>query len=65
LVQSFQRAYQEQQYTYYVPLHTNFPFTWYQEMRASAPVSYDESLHAWSFFLAEDIRKALVDTSTF
>jgi cytochrome P450 len=65
VVPSFQQAYQEQQYTYHFPLHTNFPFTWYQQMRAIAPIFYDESLHAWSFFLAEDIQKALADVGTF
>jgi cytochrome P450 len=41
------------------------PFDWYAEMRASAPVRYDESRRAWDLFRYEDVSRVLNDPETF
>jgi cytochrome P450 len=41
------------------------PFTWYQRMRETRPVYYDEEHHTWSVFRYEDVRRVLTDYETF
>jgi cytochrome P450 len=65
LVQNFKDARAQHYYTFHAPLTDNFPFTWYKEMRAEAPVYYDSSLGAWSIFCYEDVQRVLSDYTTF
>jgi cytochrome P450 len=41
------------------------PFTWYQRMRETRPVYYDEEHCSWSVFRYEDVRHVLTDYETF
>lgn len=40
-------------------------YSWYREMRASAPVSFDAKQNAWNVFRYDDIKSILTDYKTF
>ncbi len=40
-------------------------YTWYQDMRASAPVSFDQEHHIWNVFRYEDVKRVLSESTTF
>jgi cytochrome P450 len=41
------------------------PFTWYQRMRETQPIYYDEERYSWNVFRYEDVRRVLTDYETF
>lgn len=41
------------------------PFTWYETMRSTEPVRYDEERERWDIFRYDDVRRVLSDYETF
>jgi len=41
------------------------PFDWYREMRAEAPVRYDDDRQVWDVFRYDDTKRVLADTESF
>ncbi|EMA37188.1 cytochrome P450 [Halococcus hamelinensis 100A6] len=41
------------------------PFTWYETMRSTEPVRYDEERERWDVFRYDDVRRVLSDYETF
>jgi cytochrome P450 len=41
------------------------PFPWYETMRETEPVRYDEDRHCWDVFRYDDVKRVLSDHETF
>jgi cytochrome P450 len=41
------------------------PFPWYEEMRETAPIRYDERRECWDVFRYDDVKRVLSDHETF
>lgn len=42
-----------------------YPYPWYQSMRETKPISFNESYYSWSFFRYADVQRVLLDYENF